>query len=136
MYLRFFSAILLFSLIWSASINGQTCQDCKKRILIMYDNQVTVPRPTVDTTSANAAIIATFVQWWNYFYIAAGVSNYLVNQDPSKDCMRLLNGAFSYYTQPEGTDTLNSIKFGQEHTNLPPDGPIAGNADYHRRYHQ
>jgi len=44
--------------------------------------------------------------------------------------MRLLNGAFSYYTQPEGTDTLNSIKFGQEHTNLPPDGPIAGNADY------
>ena len=96
----------------------------------MYDNQVTVPRPTVDTTSTNAAIIATFVQWWNYFYIAAGVSNYLVNQDPSKDCMRLLNGAFSYYTQPEGTDTLNSIKFGQEHTNLPPDGPIAGNADY------
>ena len=130
MKIRFATALIVSLLVFPAIIYGQDCQNCKTRSLIFYDNQVTVPRPTVDTTSTNAATIATFVQWWNYFYIAGGVSDYLFNKDPTRDCITLLNGAFSYFTQPAGADTLNSIKFGQEHTNLPPSGQIAGNADY------
>ena len=127
---RFATVLSLFLMVFPAFTYSQDCQNCKKRSLILYDNQVTVPRPTVDTTSTNAAIIATFVQWWHYFDIAASVSDYLFNKDPSRDCMTYLNGAFSIFTHPAGTDTLNSIKWGQEHMNLPPDGPIAGNADY------
>jgi hypothetical protein len=104
-------------LITSTLALGQDCQDCKTRRVILYDNEVNVARPsTVDS----------IYRYWDYFFIAGGVRDYESNTDPTRDCIRRLDGAF--FTN---RDTLTSnIKFGLEHANLPPPGEAAGSADY------
>jgi hypothetical protein len=109
--------ILLF--IVYQNIVAQDCQQCKKRMVILYDNQVDVPRPTGNVPDS-------VYMYWDYFFLAGGVRSYLSNSDATKDCFRRLDGAF--FTED---DTLtSSIKFGLEHANLPPSGEIGGDIDY------
>jgi hypothetical protein len=86
MNLRFVTIIVLSSLIGSTQVYGQDCQDCKTRKVILYDNEVTVPRP-----SSN---IDSIYRYWDYFFITGGVKSYLSSQDPTRDCIRRMDGAF------------------------------------------
>ncbi len=115
---RFVTSVLLFSLLSPPSLRSQDCQDCKPRILILFDNQVGIPRPY-----ANKDSIYTY---WDYFFIAGGVKDYVINTDPSAGCLVKLDGAF--FTKK---DTVSSsITYGMEHANTPPSGQVPGYADY------
>jgi hypothetical protein len=110
--------IALLTFLFPALSYGQSCQDCKTRRVILYDNEVNVPRPTGSVDS--------IYRYWDYFYLAGGVKDYMVNMDPTRECITKLDGAF--FTVP---DTLTSnLTYGQEHANIPPAGASAGFTDY------
>ena len=110
---RFVTIIASLSMLCSTWVYGQDCQDCKTRRIILYDNEVTVPRPSANPDSV--------YRYWDYFFIAGGVRDYLANQDPTRDCIIRLDGAF--FTKKD--TVTSSIQYGAEHANLPP----AGGAD-------
>ena len=117
MNLRFLTIIVLIALICPSLAFSQDCQQCKTRRIILYDNQVTVARPTT---------VDSIYRYWNYFYITGGVKDYVANLDPTRDCIYKLDGAF--FTVP---DTLtSSISFGMENANTPPAGASSGFTDY------
>ena len=118
MNLRIAFTLAVLGLLCSAPAFSQDCKDCKTRRIILYDNQVTVPRP-----SANADSI---YRYWDYFFIAGGVRDYLANQDPTSSCITRLDGAF-FVTKDTVT---SSFKYGSEHANLPPAGEASGFTDY------
>jgi hypothetical protein len=103
----FTQIFLLFILIKPAY--SQDCQQCKSRILLMYDNKV-LAQP--DGTTATA-----ITNYWKLFFIAGGIKNYIVMSDPSKDCIEHIDGAF--FTSHD-TIQQSSIKFGTAHANTPP----------------
>ena len=117
MNIRFAIIIPLISLFCSSLALSQDCQECKTRRIILYDNEVNVPRPTT---------VDSIYRYWDYFFIAGGVKNYVMSIDPTSGCLTKLDGAF--FTVP---DTVTSnISFGLEHANTPPAGSSAGFTDY------
>ena len=85
---------------------------------MLFDNRVDIPRPY-----ANKDSIFTY---WDYFFIAGGVKDYVHYTDPSTGCLVKLDGAF--FTKK---DTVSSnLVFGMEHANVPPSGEVPGYADY------
>jgi hypothetical protein len=111
-------AALLLGMVYLSLVYSQECQDCRKRRVIHYDNEVTLPRPFANPDS--------IFRYWDYFYITGGVKSYLSNQDPTRDCITRLDGAF--FTIKDSA--INSIKFGQEYANLPPPGELDFFTDY------
>ena len=111
-------AALLLGMVYLSLVYSQECQDCKKRRVILYDNEVTLPRPFANPDS--------IYRYWDYFYVTGGVKSYLANQDPTRDCITRLDGAF--FTIKDSA--INSIKFGPEYANLPPPGELNFFADY------
>jgi hypothetical protein len=111
--------ISIFSLlvIVHSQISAQDCQACKPRTIILYDNYVNVPRPQDD---------AGIYRYWDFFYIAAGVKDYVIKTDPTCDCFSTFDGAF--FTTKGAVQT--NIKWGIEHANTPPPGEAGGYADY------
>jgi hypothetical protein len=112
MSLRLVSIIAVSSFICLGQAYSQNCQDCKTRKVILYDNEVTVPRPSSNVDS--------IYRYWDYFFITGGVKSYLSSQDPTRDCIRRMDGAF--FTEKDSV--TSNIKFGAEHANLPPDGEV------------
>jgi hypothetical protein len=102
-----------------AVVQSQDCQQCKKRMVILYDNQVDVHRPTGNVPDS-------VYMYWDYFFLAGGVQSYLSKSDATRDCFMRLDGAF--FTEKD--TVTSSIKFGLEHANLPPAGEIGGDIDY------
>ncbi|MCX6144973.1 MAG: T9SS type A sorting domain-containing protein [Ignavibacteriales bacterium] len=118
MHTRLAMTTAILMLVRFAPAYSQDCQDCKNRRVTLYDNEVNVPRPSANPDS--------IYRYWDYFFIAGGVKEYLANTDPTRDCIRRLDGAF--FTKK---DTVTSnIKFGLEHANLPPPGEAPGSPDY------
>ena len=111
-------AIGLFCLLPCFVVYGQDCKECQTRRIILYDNEVTVPRPLADADS--------IYRYWDYFFIAGGVRDYLRNLDPTRDCIFRLDGAF--FTSKDSVS--KNIKYGVEHANLPPPGATTGFTDY------
>jgi hypothetical protein len=111
-------AIGLFCLLPCFAVYSQDCKECQTRRIILYDNEVTVPRPLADVDS--------IYRFWDYFFIAGGVRDYLRSQDPTRDCIYRLDGAF-FTTKDSVT---KKIKYGAEHANLPPPGETTGFTDY------
>ena len=118
MHTRSFTAIAFLLLCSFALSYSQECQDCKRRIVILYDNEVNVQRPFTNRDS--------LTQYWSYFLIAGGVKDYIANTDATRDCILRQDGAF-FTTKDTAT---NSLKYGIEHANLPPAGDAAGVTDY------
>jgi hypothetical protein len=114
---RSIAAIALLYLNFLTPLHGQECKDCGKRNVVLYDNEVKIPRPTEDKA---------IIKWWDYYWIAAGVRNYLADNDPTRDCISRLDGAF--FTSKDSKN--KGIKFGQEHANTPPPGEVPGNGHY------
>lgn len=116
------SLVLLLALLLAApaysKIMAQNCSTCQNRRVILYDNEVLVPRPSENRDS--------ILRYWDYFYIAGGLRSYLSSTDPTRDCIRRLDGAF--FTTRD--TSAMSIKYGVEHANLPPAGPADGFTDY------
>lgn len=115
-------AIVLFCII-SINIYSQSCEECKDRNIIVYDNKVTVTEPDINLPPEE--LIKKLAEWHNLFYIAGGVKNY-VWHDPTTDCFRKLSAAF--FTERDSIGT--KIKWGTDQANIPPDGPVAGIALY------
>lgn len=109
---RIVSAIVFLLLTFCAQVFSQDCQDCKTRKVILYDNEVTVPRPSANPDS--------IYRYWDYFFITGGVKSYLSSQDPTRDCIRRMDGAF--FTEKDSV--TSNIKYGAEHANLPPSGEV------------
>jgi len=120
------SALLfpLFIVFLFSDILPQTCSDCEKRDILMYDNDVKIPVPDYKNMTADQQI-AAWGEWSNLYYIAGGVRNYLW-QDPTNDCLRKLCPAF--FTQPDSINT--TIKTGLGHPNLPPASGSTAMGDY------
>jgi hypothetical protein len=118
MSLKLVTLLALLSLICPPPAYSQNCQECKTRRIIMYDNEVDVSRPSGPADS--------IYRYWAYYQIVGGVRDYMMNLDPTRDCITKLDGAF--FT---ARDTVTSnITFGIEHANLPPPGEAVGFTDY------
>jgi hypothetical protein len=99
-------------------LTAQDCQECEVRRVMLYDAEVLVPRPF-----SNLDSIYTY---WNYFFLAAGVNDYISNRDPSRDCVKKMDGAF--YTIKDSVNA--NLRTGAEHANVPPPGPTIAWTDY------
>lgn len=115
--------ILIAIASFSTYIQSQSCEECKQRSIILYDNEVQVPAP--DSAATVEQTLKAYQEWTNLFYIAGGVKN-AVWQDPETDCFQKMSAAF--FTEPDSVNT--SIKFGVGFPNLPPAGSAGGNTDY------
>jgi hypothetical protein len=102
-----FTVLLLLSI---ASFS-QTCDECSRPHIALYDCDVQVARPTVDTE---------IIAWYNLFWPSAVARSTMHNSDPTKDCIVWLDGALINARELQG----GVFKFGQEYANLPPSGPI------------
>jgi hypothetical protein len=96
---------------------AQECKDCARRDLVLFDNEVKIPRPTSDKD---------IIKYRDYYVISAGVRNYLLNRDPSRDCITFRDGGFL----TAGENPQRNLKVGLEHANTPPPGEVAGGFDY------
>lgn len=120
------SALLssLFILFLVNDVLSQTCTDCEKRNIIVYDNDIKIPEPDYKNIPAGQQI-AAYAEWSNLYYIAGGIRNY-VWKDPTTDCLRKLDCAF--FTQPDSIN--NTIRTGLGHPNLPPSSGSTAMGDY------
>ena len=108
-----FILLIILTIGFSTSILSQTCQQCKKRVLLLYDSDVQASLK--DSTSQS------ILDYWSLFFIAKGEKTYFVNQDATKDCFMFVDGAF--FTKFDSVQQ-NSMKFGTGVANLPPSGEI------------
>jgi|GEM_PF-2043415 len=104
---------LAFSLILCATraALAQDCGECSRPRVVLYDCDVQVPRPTIPDS---------IVKWFDLFWPTKWANGYLSDNDPSKDCITLLDGAMVNSHEYQN-DTL---RFGPEYENLPPPGPV------------
>lgn len=116
-------SVLFSCILFCTNGFAQSCEECKQRTIIIYDNNVTVPVPDYNSMPVNEQQ-AAYSEWINLYYIVGGVKKY-ANEDASADCFMRLCSAF--FTQ---TDSINtSIKFGQGYPNTAPSGSVAS-GDY------
>lgn len=111
----------LFLIIFTNNIFSQECEECNTRNIVIFDNQILVPRPT-----GPDSILATAIpKWWDLFYITTGEDKYF-NTDPTNECFVKLCEAYFIVK-----DTIvYNISHGVETANCAPEGSIGGTADY------
>lgn len=100
--------------------SAQTCNECKERVIIIYDNEVRIPEPAYASMPVNEQLKA-YREWTNLYYIAGGVRNF-VQSDATYNCFQRLDAAF--FTEPDSINT--TVRSGIGHPNIPPaNGSIA-----------
>ena len=110
------ASFLLFSLFSYPIISfAQGCGDCPKRIVMLYDMDVQVPRPGDP---------AEIIQWQNLFRAAFTAEDRAFN-DPTASCLTFLDGTLV----GRDRNISDSIVFGLSHAHTAPQGEIAG-SDY------
>ena len=110
---------LLFAILISVRIASiaQTCGDCSRPSIGLYDCYINIPRPDDDPES--------IIAWQTLFWPSAAARGYMRTNDPTKDCIGWRDGAMI-----NAIDLQNGkLKFGAEYSNLPAGGPI-GSSDY------
>jgi hypothetical protein len=58
----------ILSFIFTGKALSQSCEECQTRNLIIFDNNILVPRPT----GPDSVMATAIPQWWNLFYITGG----------------------------------------------------------------
>ena len=112
---KLFVLVLLLSLIYIKSVYTQTCEDCKHRNILIYDNNILIPRPT----GPDSVIRKTIPIWWNLFFISNAENGYFWS-DATKDCLIKYDAGF--FTS---ADTASkSLITGMEHAHIAPQGPL------------
>ena len=110
------ASFLLFVLFSYPIISfAQGCGDCPKRIVMMYDMDVQVPKP-----GDPAKIIQ-----WQYLFRAAFTAEDRAFNDPTASCLTFLDGTLV----GRDRNISDSIVFGLSHAHTAPQGEIAG-SDY------
>ena len=105
------SSLFVLLVLLSVTSYAQTCDECSRPRVALYDCDVQVPRPS----EANAIIA-----WWNLFWPSAVARSTMHNSDPTEDCIVWLDGALINARELQG----DVLKFGKEFANLPPSGPL------------
>lgn len=98
-------------LIGAGTVHAQQCDQCSHPRIGFYDCDVMVPRP------ANADSVPG---WWTLAFPGAVAEDQFMNNDPSKSCITIYNGALMNALVLQG----GTLKYGHEYANLPPAGPI------------
>jgi hypothetical protein len=115
---RIVSLAVIFCCSISIRLSAQSCAECQKRSLIIYDNEIKFPRLDFSSMSVSDQL-AAYREWTNLYYLAAGYRKY-AQEDATADCIFSLCSAF--FTE---TDSINeSIKSGIDNPNIPPAGSI------------
>jgi hypothetical protein len=115
---RIVSLAVIFCCLISIRLTAQTCAECQKRSLIIYDNEIKFPRPDFSSMTVSDQL-AAYREWISLYYLAAGYRKY-AQEDATADCIFRLCSAF--FTE---TDSINeSIKSGIDNPNIPPAGSV------------
>jgi len=115
---RIVSLAVIFCCLISIRLSAQTCAECQKRSLIIYDNEIKFSRPDFSSMTVSDQL-AAYRKWTNLYYLAAGYRKYS-QEDATSDCIFRLCAAF--FTE---TDSINeSIKSGIDNPNIPPAGSV------------
>jgi hypothetical protein len=117
--------ILLFvmGLIHPAYSQQWECNDCPRRSVALFDIDNQVPRPLWGENNN-----LTFGDWIEFFFIAGGINDALMYQDPSQVCIAFDDGqmilALEALNLPEDSLVYQS---GVGYGVIPPPGPVLSN---------
>jgi len=117
--------ILLFvmGLIHPAYPQQWECIECPRRSVALFDIDNQVPRPVWGGTNN-----LTYGDWIDFFFIAGGINDALMNQDPSRGCIGFDDGqmilALEGLNFPE--DSL-VYQTNVDYSVNPPPGPVSSN---------
>jgi hypothetical protein len=113
--------ILLFS-VWNTSAQSWECENCPKRSVGLFDIDNQVPKP-VWGGGGNL----TIGDWITFYFVAGGINEVLMYQDPSSECLTFYDGQFVL-----AMDSLNIpedslyYQVGVNFAVTPGSGPITG----------
>lgn len=115
-YIRSFIFIVLILISVTNLTFSQSCQDCGRRTLGVYDPNVMVPRPTgTDLTEKDL-----LPRWWQLFRVGDYIRAYLHNQDASSSCIYFMD----IHIKRGETGWEDTLITGPEYAFTAPAGPV------------
>ncbi len=117
-YLMFFSIFLVCLLQLESFAQEWECEECPRRSIGLFDCDVQVLQPSWgDSLSLN--------DWLEFNFIAGGIHEEMIYNDPSRDCLSFYDGQF--VLQAENMPDFDSMSYQINYNwqNLPEPGPVS-----------